>query len=114
MSNIKVNKKDNYNIIELDGKFIGGEETDALRDKLIELKDKSLILDLVKVSYLNSTALGVLLSAQAEYVINNNEILIVNSNETVENLLNLTQLSLVFTVLDSIENAEKKLINNYN
>lgn len=109
MSNIKVNKKDNYNIIELEGKFIGGEETDALRDKLIELKDKNLILDLVKVTYLNSTALGVLLSAQSEYVINNNEILIVNSNESVENLLNITQLSLVFTVMNNIKSAENKI-----
>ncbi len=109
MSNIKVEKNDNYNIIELEGKFIGGEETDALRDKLLELKNNNLILDLVNVTYLNSTALGILLSAHSEYVINNNEIVIVNSNSTVENLLNITQLSLVFTVLDSLEKAKNKI-----
>lgn len=109
MSNIKVEKNDNYNIIELEGKFIGGEETDALRDKLLELKDNNLILDLVNATYMNSTALGILLSAHSEYVINNNEIVIVNSNSTVENLLNITQLSLVFTVLDSLEKAKNTI-----
>lgn len=109
MSNIKVEKNDNYNVIELEGKFIGGEETDALRTKLLELKNNNLILDLVNVTYLNSTALGILLSAHSEYLINDSEIIIVNSNSTVENLLNITQLSLVFTVLDSLENAKRKI-----
>jgi len=58
---------------------------------------------------MNSTALGILLSAHSEYVINNNEIVIVNSNSTVENLLNITQLSLVFAVFDSIEKAKNKI-----
>ena len=48
-------------IIEPKGALVGGEETDELRNAVaesIEKGNKKLIVDLGKVTYMNSTAIG--------------------------------------------------------
>ena len=60
---------------------------------------------------MNSTALGVLISAQSNFITKGNQIVLVNANESVNDLLNLTQLNLVFKVQSTFEEA-KYIINN--
>lgn len=111
MTQILVESEDGINVLRLAGRFIGGEETDALRSKLSQLSNNNLILDLSEVSYMNSTALGILISAQSDFITKNNQIVLVNASDSVRDLLNLTQLTLVFKVLSTIEEA-KNIINN--
>lgn len=111
MTQILVEIEDEINVLRLAGRFIGGEETDALRSKLSQLSNNNLILDLSEVSYMNSTALGILISAQSDFITKNNQIVLVNASDSVRDILNLTQLTLVFKVLSTIEEA-KNIINN--
>lgn len=111
MTQILVQIEDEINVLRLAGRFIGGEETDALRSKLSQLSNNNLILDLSEVSYMNSTALGILISAQSDFITKNNQIVLVNASDSVRDILNLTQLTLVFKVLSTIEEA-KNIINN--
>ena len=57
-------------ILEPKGSLVGGEETDELRsevNKLIEKGNKKLVVDLSKVTYMNSTAIGTLVAAHTSY-----------------------------------------------
>ncbi len=111
MTQILVEKEENVRFLRLAGRFIGGDETDALRSKLIQLSDNDLIIDLSKVTYMNSTALGILISAQSNFITKGNQIVLVNASDSVRDVLNLTQLNLVFKVLSTYEEA-KNIINN--
>lgn len=111
MTQILIENEENIVILRLTGRFIGGEETDALRSKLLQLSDNNLIIDLSNVTYMNSTALGVLISAQSNFITKGYQIVLVNANESVNDLLNLTQLNLVFKVQSTFEEA-KYIINN--
>ena len=57
-------------VLELKGNYVGGDETDQLRYEIKNLSEGGnlkLIIDLGEVSYLNSSALGVLIAAHANY-----------------------------------------------
>jgi len=111
MTQILVEKKEGIIVLLLSGRFIGGDETDALRTKLKQLSNENLIIDLTNVSYMNSTALGILISAQSDFITKSNQIVLVNASDSVRDLLNITQLTLVFKVLSTYEEA-KNIINN--
>lgn len=111
MTQILVEKDEGISVLRLSGGFIGGEETDAVRFRLNELSNDDLIVDLGEVTYMNSTALGILISAQSEFIKKDHQIVLINANETVSDLLKVTQLTLVFKVFENIKEA-KNFINN--
>ncbi|MCU0373560.1 MAG: STAS domain-containing protein [Ignavibacteria bacterium] len=95
-------------ILEPKGSFIGGDETDDLKFAIREIADKEnlkLIIDLGDVIYLNSTALGVLISAHANYKKRNGEIKLTRLNKNLENLFVITKLSLIFDCFGTQQEA---------
>lgn len=115
MSQIKIDEQIGGVVIHLKGQFIGGEETDKLRDTLKEIaeqKRNNLIIDLESVTYLNSTALGVLISAHANFVKREGKIILCNISKSLENIFVITKLTLVFTITDSVNDAIKMLKDN--
>lgn len=106
MSKIKQNVLQDGKIVvfELSGNYVGGDETDALRDaikKETEAGNMMLVIDLSEVSYLNSTALGVLISAHANYTKRGGKIKLCGLNKNIENLFVITKLSLIFDTYSS-------------
>lgn len=96
-------------ILEPKGNFVGGDETDDLRDTIKKYADrgnKKLIIDLGGVSYLNSTALGVLISSHANYTKREGKVNLCQINKNLENLFVITKLSLIF---DSFTNQEEAI-----
>jgi anti-sigma B factor antagonist len=96
-------------VIEPKGNFVGGDETDELRDTVKQYSDKGntkLVIDLGGVLYLNSTALGVLISAHANYAKRSGKIVLCQLNKNLENLFVITKLSLIF---DSYPNKEEAI-----
>ncbi len=113
MSQLRVEEQIGGAILHLKGQFIGGTETDELRDALKHFSDQNqnnLIIDLENVTYLNSTALGVLISAHTNFVKRNGKIILCNVSKSLENIFVITKLTLVFSIADTIEDA-KKLFN---
>ena len=101
MSHIKQTNLQEGNIVvlELKGNYVGGQETDDLRDSIKKLSDEGnlkLVIDLGEVSYLNSSALGVLIAAHANYAKRNGKIKLCQLNKNLENLFVITKLSLIF------------------
>jgi anti-sigma B factor antagonist len=99
-------------ILRLSGQFVGGDETDELRTnikKLAEEGNSKLIIDLSKTTYLNSTALGVLISGHTSFVKNNGKIILCNVSKSIENIFVITKLTLVFDITDTLDEAIKKI-----
>lgn len=112
MPSFNIEDRDKYLVMNLVGDYVAMEDIELFREKLKELakgKNNKVILNLKEVSYLNSTALGVLLSANALFEKNNGKLLICNVNEYLRNIFSITKLTFIFTLYSSIEDAAKKL-----
>ncbi len=95
-------------VLEPKGNFIGGDETDDLRDTIKKFSDEGnlkLVIDLGDVLYLNSTALGVLISAHTNYTKREGKIKLCQLNKNLENLFVITKLSLIFDAYHTKEEA---------
>ncbi len=103
---IKVTKLSEGGIVLLEpkGSLIGGKETDELKESLSKLLNdgqKKVVIDLGKVDYLNSTALGALVSAHTSYSKQGAKVKLCNVNKNIKNIFVITKLTLVFDVLES-------------
>jgi anti-sigma B factor antagonist len=90
------------------GYLTGGDETDELEQKIKSLGEggnKSLIINLGETQHLNSTALGVLISAHSSYVRRGGQMKLCAVDKRIENIFVITKLSLVFDVYASEEQA---------
>ncbi|MCX7877534.1 MAG: STAS domain-containing protein [Ignavibacteria bacterium] len=106
MSNIKETSLQDGKVVvlTLKGNFVGGDETDELENKIKQLSEsgnKMLVIDLGDVAYLNSSALGVLISAHANYTKREGKIKLCRLNNNIENLFVITKLSLIFDTYPS-------------
>lgn len=95
-------------IIMPHGYLTGGEETDDLDQgikKLAEGGNQHLLVNLADVQHVNSTALGVLISAHTNYVRRGGQMKLCSVDKRIENIFVITKLSLVFDVYGSEEQA---------
>ena len=100
----------NIGLIEAKGSLVGGDETVELRQAVAGYIDRGyerLILDLSNVTYLNSTAIGVLVSAHTSYSRRGWQIKLCGVNKNINNIFVITKLTLVFDVHDTREGAIK-------
>ena len=90
------------------GYLTGGDETDELERTIKELGEagnKHLIINLGDTQHLNSTALGVLISAHSNYVRRQGQMKLCAVDKRIENIFVITKLSLVFDVFPNEEQA---------
>jgi len=90
------------------GYLTGGEETDELEQRiksLIESGNKHLVVNLSDTQHLNSTALGVLISAHSNYAKRGAQMKLCAVDKRIENIFVITKLSLVFDVYATEEQA---------
>jgi len=108
---IKTSSLDNgIGLIEAKGSLVGGEETVELRQAVAGFLDRNyskLLIDLSGVTYLNSTAIGVLVSSHTSYSRKGWHIKLCGMNKNITNIFVITKLTLVFDVYDSREEAVK-------
>lgn len=99
-------------ILELRGSFIGGGETDELKDSaadLYEQGNRKLILDLANVTYCNSLGIGTLVSIYSMYDEDNGKIKLCNMGKGIQNVFVLTKLMSIFDV----EETRQEAINSF-
>jgi anti-anti-sigma factor len=97
-------------LIEAKGDLIGGEETDELRNAVTEFVHRNydkLLIDLSGVTFMNSTAIGVLVGAHTTYTKKGWQIKLCGVNKNINSIFVITKLSLVFDVYDTREEALK-------
>lgn len=95
-------------LVEPSGSLVGGDETVDLRAAVAGFVDRNydkLLIDLSKVNYMNSTAIGVLVSAQTTYSKKGWQVKLCGINKNISNIFVITKLTLVFEVFDKREEA---------
>ncbi|MGH9318241.1 MAG: STAS domain-containing protein [Thermoanaerobaculia bacterium] len=95
-------------IVRIAGTLSLGEGTRALAE-LLERVDRersgATVIDLTNVKHLDSTALGMLVGSLRRLHATGREMLLVNPNESLSMLLQVTQLNTVFAVHRTLEEA---------
>ncbi len=90
------------------GCFTSISEADALEEAIaqqIASGPKLLVIDCGKMTRLNSTALGVLISAHSNLIRRGSRLAFARVNKDVERILVITKLVLVFNVYPTVELA---------
>jgi anti-sigma B factor antagonist len=99
-------------VVDLDGRITLGDGSTLLRDLIREKVNsghKMLLLNLAGVNYIDSTGLGELVSGYRLVKAQNGELKLLNLNERVSDLLQITKL---YTVFD-IHNDEVKAVASF-
>ncbi len=95
-------------ILEPKGSLVGGDETDELKKTIASYLDqgnRKLIVDLGDVEYLNSSAIGALVSAHTSYMNRQGKLILCNVNKSITNVFVVTKLSTIFNTSEKREEA---------
>ena len=107
---MKITQKiqDDIVILELSGKIMGGPDATLLNDKLhsfIEAGQTKVVADLAKVNWMNSSGLGILISALTTIRNAGGDLKLSAITERIQSLLMITKLLTVFDTYDSTKEA---------
>lgn len=95
-------------VVELSGDFWGGEETRKISEafkELVEGGNGRIVVDLAKTNYLNSTALGVLVSLHTTVSRQGGKMCLANISKRIHNVFLITKLAFVFDTYDNLAEA---------
>ncbi len=95
-------------VIELSGNVLGGPDASTLNNQLRELLDgkkMKVVVDLSDVSFINSSGLGMLIGGLTTMKNGGGELKLARASEKIKHLLDMTKLSGVFDVHDSVPSA---------
>ena len=101
--NIKERKLNDVTVLDLDGKFVLGEHAQFKQRvaAIIESGGRKLIVNLEKVSFMDSSGLGELISGYTAMRRVSGNIKLLNLNSRLNQLLIITKLITVFETFDS-------------
>jgi anti-sigma B factor antagonist len=97
-------------ILDLHGRLVLGEETEALRERvkrLIAAGHRRIIFDLSELSYMDSSGLSALISSFVSVRNQGGQLKLLKLSPRVSDLMQITKLSTVFEIYDTLEDAQK-------
>lgn len=95
-------------VLELSGKIMGGPDHEKFQNEIKDLIGQGhvdVLLNLAKVNWVNSTGLGILVSAFHTVKKNGGQLKICSVSDRIDNILNVTQLKLVFETFEDVDEA---------
>ena len=95
-------------IVALSGQFTGGEESEAFQTVLqraLVNGSKTVVVDLERVAYINSSFIGGLLAAHTSISRKGGAIVLCNVPEALQQILHVTRLDNVFDSYSSVDEA---------
>jgi anti-sigma B factor antagonist len=105
-----INQKEDGNvlIIELEGELMGGPESEEFRtiiDNAIKDEKNHVVVDMGNVKWMNSSGLGMLMSALTNLRGSGGDLKLANMTERVRRPIQITRLDSVFDEYDTVEEA---------
>ena len=95
-------------VFELKGKIMGGPDAVIFHDELkkaVAAGQRKIVLDLGQVEWMNSSGLGMLISALTTTRNNNGEMKLACSTDKITSLLVITKLDSVFETFATVNDA---------
>ncbi len=97
-------------VLDLSGKIMGGDDFDLFNNTIKSMVAEGqvdIVLNLSKVKWINSTGLGLMVSAYTSLVKQGGRMKIASVSDRIDNILHVTQLELIFETFDKEEDALK-------
>ncbi len=109
---MKINQREAQGavILDLDGKLTGGPDAETFRNifkSLVSEGKKNIVVNLERVSWINSTGLGILISGYTSVRKGGGDLVLTHVGDRIESILYVTKLNLLFKAFDSEEEAIK-------
>jgi len=95
---------DGVSVVELDGRIVLGEESNALREKLKSLiaeGKKKIVLNMANIKYIDSAGLGTLVAGHVSAKSQGASVRLCHLGQKFHEVLQLTKLLTVFDVYDT-------------
>ncbi len=108
--NYNVDERYNSVVITLKGNVMGGPDGSKLHDTLHELQEAgktNVVVDLSKFKFMNSSGLGMLISAMTTMRNAGGDLRLAKVADRIQSLLVITKLITVFKHFESVEDAAK-------
>ncbi len=105
---IEVFEKKQVNILTIEGSILSGDEhqlAEEIENSSPEKVVPKFVIDLKKVPFINSTALGVLLSIYKYVDKKNGRVVLAGPNEEIIKVLGITKLSAFFEIFRNTDEA---------
>lgn len=108
---ITLNQRAGVDIASLDGEFrdSAADELSGMIGGLLAENGRRIVLDLSRVTYLNSTGLSALVTLAAKINLGESRLVLAAPTPFVANVLELTKLSRFFEVAKSVDEAVGRL-----
>jgi anti-sigma B factor antagonist len=101
-------KSGHVTVVSLEGNLFGEPDTTEVRDAINRLKDrdeKHVVLDLGSLKAINSTGLGMLVTALTSLRKRSGDLYLARLSDKVHSLMMITHLVRVFKIYDTVERA---------
>ncbi len=105
---IKLTDIGEVTVLELNGKLMGGDETQAIREEVVKLTKngkKNFIFDLGNIKWVNSSGLGVIVNCHNIIKENGGVLKLARVEQKIESLLIVTHLIKVFQCFKTVDEA---------
>ncbi|MDH5654462.1 MAG: STAS domain-containing protein [Spirochaetia bacterium] len=105
---VKITKKGEVNIVRVEGAIKSGDEyelAEKMEAYIIPGVAPKFIIDLKKVPFINSAALGLFLNLHKHAYELKGRMVFASLNSDVENLMEITKLSGVFEIFKNVDEA---------
>ena len=99
-------------VLDLNGKLTGGPDAETFREvfkSLVDQDKKKIAVNLEKVSWINSTGLGILISGYTSVRRAGGDLVVMHASDRIESILYVTKLNLLFKSFENEEEAVKAL-----
>ena len=103
---------ENILLVSLTGDLIGGEDNNEVISKIQDYIEKGIIrciVDISDVRFINSSGIGLLITILTKVRNKEGELILINPSEQVKKLLIITKLNAIFSILQTREEAIKRL-----
>ncbi len=108
----QIEKKPNHAVLHLKGMLMDKTHSAPLLaevDTLVKNGTNRYVVNLAGMDYMNSSGLNTLVNILTKSRTKGGEVVVANVSEKVKQLFLITKLNTLFTITDSIEEAEKNL-----
>lgn len=111
---IKHRNEGEVTVLELSGKIMGGDDFDLFKntiDGLVEKGQVDVLLNMSKVKWINSTGLGLIVSAYSSLIKNGGRMKVCQVSDRIDNIFHVTQLELLFETFEEEKPALESFVD---
>ena len=101
-----------YCLIQVNGAYVGGDETDKIFEAINNVLNKTgkhLILDFANTTFFSSIVIGKLIRANRDFSAKNIKLILINLSETIKDIFHITKVYNYIDCKENLQEAEKSL-----